>query len=33
MLFPFRLISASLKELSRDIINDIIVRQNMFDVM
>ena len=33
MLFAFRLISASLKELSRDIINDIIVRQNIFDVM
>ena len=33
MLLPFRLISASLKQLSRDITNDIIVKQNIFDVM
>ena len=33
MLLPFRLISASLKQLSRDITNDIIVKQNLFDVM
>ena len=29
MLPPFRLISASLKEFSRDITNDIIVKQNI----
>ena len=28
-----RLISASLTQLSRDITNDIIVKQNIFDVM
>ena len=33
MLLPFCLISASLKQLSRDIINDIIVKQNIFDAM
>ena len=33
MLLPFRLISTSLKQLSRDITNDIKVKQNIFDVM
>ena len=33
MLLSFRLISASLKQLSRDISNVIIVKQNIFDVM
>ena len=33
MLLPFHLISASLKQLSRDITNDIMVKQNIFDVM
>ena len=32
MLLPFSLISASLKQLSRDITNNIIVRQKIFDV-
>ena len=33
MLLPFRLISASLKQLSRDITNDSIVKQNIIDVI
>ena len=33
MLLPFRLISDSLKQLSRDITNDIIVKENIFDIM
>ena len=33
MLLPFRLISASLKQLRRGITNDIIVKQNIIDVM
>ena len=33
MLLPFRLISASLKQVSRDITNDVIVKQNIFEVM
>ena len=33
MLLPFRLISASIKQLSRDITNGIMVKQNLFDVM
>ena len=33
MLLPFCLISTSLKQLSRDITNDIKVKQNIFDVM
>ena len=30
--FSFRLMSASLKQLSRDINNDTIVKENIFDV-
>ena len=30
MLLPFRLISGSLKQLCRDITNDIIVKQNIY---
>ena len=33
MLLPFRLISSSLKKLSRDITNDTMVKQNIFDAM
>ena len=33
MRVPFRLISASPMQLSRDITNGIMVKQNMFDVM
>ena len=33
MLFPFRLISASLRHFSRDITNDMILKQNIFDLM
>ena len=33
MLLPFRLISSSLRQLSRDITNDIMVKQNIFDAM
>ena len=33
MLLPFCLTWASLKQLSRDITNDIIVEWNIFDVM
>ena len=33
MLLPFRLISASFKQLSRNITNDIIMKQNLFDAM
>ena len=33
MLLSFRVISNSLKQLSRDITNDIMVKQNIFDVM
>ena len=33
MLLPFRLISASLRQLSRDITYDVLVKQNIFEVM
>ena len=33
MLLPFRQTSACLNQLSRDITNDIIVKQNIIDVM
>ena len=33
MLLPFRLISASLKQLNWDVTTDIIVKQNIYDVM
>ena len=32
MLLYFRVISNSVKQLSRDITNDIMVKQNIFDV-
>ena len=32
MLLSFRVILNSLKQLSRDITNDIVVKQNIFDV-
>ena len=33
MRLPFRLISASLWQLSRDITYDVLVKQNIFEVM